>query len=1207
MKNYSIALLLSILSLTLQAQIVSLSPTGAGAEDSLVLTFDATQGNGELTGESKVYIHHGVVISGPNGTDWNYVIGNWGQDDGVGEMAPVPGETDKWQITMAPSVRDYFGVPANENIFRISCVFRSADGNKKGTIAPGSYGWGTVAANQDIYIDLNSSNYISLNNPTAAYNFLAPGEQLEISATASATANTFKIWLDEGSGYVEYASVTSATSISYMYSPTATSNLGIKITANVNGENLELERSTNVVVTQPSTVAALPAGLQAGINYDDTDDTKATLVIEAPGKDYVFVVGDFTNWEVQDSYQMNVTPDGELFWLEIDNLTAMQPYVFQYWMDEDVKVGDPYADQVADPWNDSFIEASVFPNIPTYDKTEFGTATVLQTGQTPYTWSPSEDSWQRPDVNHLMIYELHIRDFLESHNYQDLIDSLSYLKRLGIDAIELMPVSEFEGNDSWGYNPSFYFAPDKYYGTKDDLKAFIEAAHQEGMAVILDMVLNHAYGQNPMLQMYFNRSTNKPTPDNPWFNENYVGQYQWGYDFNHESDYTKAFMDRVNAYWLEEYHFDGYRFDFTKGFTNYAPGGNIDGFDQSRIDILKRMADKIWEVDSAAYVILEHWGPFNEESQLANYGMKLWRRRSFDYVQPSIGNDAGNFGSMEVQSHVSYFDSHDEPRLAEHVIKEGRSSGIYNIKDQLIAHERVKMAAAFAYLFPGPKMMWQFDELGYDIDINFNGRVGRKPYAWGTNGLGYYEDSLRQYIYDAYVGILDVRNQVSPEKMAAATTSHQINGETRRLSYDTDDIDLVVIGNFGLGDASIDPSFSETGDWFDYFSGDTVDVANVNQSISLKAGEWHIYTSEKISEGKPGVVEVYDNPVTISPFPFTQNDEITITFDASKAWKRNTNGLVGADTVYFHSGVVLVHPDSSRLDNVVGTLMDDGIGQMTNVGGDIWEITLTPANYYGVSNQEEIFKIGMWFRDANNQNVGLGFRNSTIYAKVESDVPFVSIEPAIFNADDEITITFNARKGNQELAGADKIYLHSGVVLAETNTPWVNGWSNVVGNWGMDDGVGEMSPVPDADGLWQISLTPRTYYGLQNGDFPYWITAVFRSADGNTKGTGNPGPFENGVIHTNQDFFIQNQGALSTDDLLDPSARIYPNPTSGYINLSQFPGELYFEVFNINGQRVFETEVDASKEVDVSHLGKGVYIYKLRSKKGFATGKVVVF
>ncbi|MBK9737520.1 MAG: hypothetical protein IPO92_22230 [Saprospiraceae bacterium] len=303
---------------------------------------------------------------------------------------------------------------------------------------------------------------------------------------------------------------------------------------------------------------------------------------------------------------------------------------------------------------------------------------MLKTGQVPYNWSASEASWIKPDVNHIVAYELHLRDFLKSHSLKDLADTIDYVKRLGINAIELMPMSEFEGNDSWGYNPSFYFAPDKYYGTKDDLKYFIEIAHQNGLAVILDMVLNHSFGQSPMVQMYFDGG--KPAANNPWYNREYIGQYQWGYDFNHESQYTKNFIDDVNTYWVKEFHFDGFRFDFTKGFTNYAPGGSVDGFDQSRINILKRMADKIWQFNPKTYIILEHWSPDAEETQLGNYGMKMWRNKSYDFVPATVGNPTGGFANTDATSHITLYNSHDERRIAEHCLTEGRSSGSYNIK-----------------------------------------------------------------------------------------------------------------------------------------------------------------------------------------------------------------------------------------------------------------------------------------------------------------------------------------------------------------------------------------------------------------------------------------------------------------------------------------------------------------------------------------------
>ncbi|MEL7219871.1 MAG: alpha-amylase family glycosyl hydrolase, partial [Bacteroidota bacterium] len=942
--------------------------------------------------------------------------------------------------------------------------------------------------------------------------------------------------------------------------------------------------------------------------------TKATLVLEAPGKTFGYLVGDFSNWIAQDEYQLKQTPDGQYFWLELTGLTPGEAYVFQYWIDGEVKIGDPYATQVADPWNDSFIDEATFPNVPAYDIPEYGIATVIQTGEETYEWAPSEDNWERPDVDHLMIYELLVRDFLETHTFADLIDTLDYLQNLGVNAIELMPFSEFEGNESWGYNPNYFFATDKYYGPKEDLKRFIETAHQKGMAVIMDVVLNHAFGTNPMLRLYFDESSNRPAADNPWFNQDYVGQYQWGYDFNHESAATQAFVDRHNAFWVDEFHIDGYRFDFTKGFTNYAPGGSVDGFDQSRIDLLKRMADELWDVDPDAYIILEHWSPAAEEQQLGDYGMKMWANRSYDYVPAVNGANSGSFNGMDRQSHVSFFNSHDERRIAEHALTEGQSNGSYNVKNPLIMFERMKQVAAFAFLFPGPKMMWQFDELGYDIDINFNGRTGNKPLPWGENGLGYYEDQNRRYIYDAYAGIMDVRNTIGPENLATATTNHKYSGSTRRLTYDLPGTDLVVIGNFGLETEDINPEFTQTGSWYNYFSGEEINVSNTTENITLEAGEWHIYTTERLSDGLPGVVQVYDNPVTITPFPFTKGQEITIRFDASKASPGETNGLIGAEKVYIHSGVAL-DPSSNELSNIVGNWgQDDGLGEMTEVSENIWEITLTPADYYGIDDEQAAFQLGMYFRDATAENEGYGFRNSVVYFDIQSDDPFVTVEPANFTIDDEITVTFNALRGNRELVGANKVYMHSSVDPTNTTTPWNSAWNNVVGNWGQDDGIGEMSPVPGEVDQWQITLTPRDYYGLTDGDIAYWLAAVFRSADGNIKGTGTPGPIENGIIHSNLDFFIQNQIVVNTEETIAPSDfQVYPNPTNGLVALTfgELNGRHTIDIIDPTGRVLQQESIqlqgtpDQLYQLDLSKLPAGLYLIRLAGEKGLISKQVV--
>lgn len=1200
-------ILISCIVIVSYSQMITLLPAGAGAEEEATLIFDASEGNQELMGADKVYIHHGVVIDAPDGTEWNYVIGNWGKDDGVGEMTRVDGETDKWMITMSPTIREYFQVPQGENIFRISCVFRSADGSTKGTASPGNYGWGSVASNLDIYVDLNVENYIAITEPSDPGGVIQAGENIKIKGEASSSVSSMKLWIDEGNGFNEVASVSSGTSIEYDYFPDHTIVIDIRLTASLNGEDLEENLKFNVVVEKEAKIEPLPEGLLPGINYHE-DPTKVTLVLEAPGKQIVHVFGDFTNWEVSDENQMKKTPDGEMLWLEIDGLEAGREYIYQYVVADDLTlIADPYTDKIADPWNDPFIEESVYPDIPDYDRTDLGIASTFQTGQQPYNWNSTEGSWQRPDVDHLMIYELLVRDFLASHSYQDLIDTLPYLAALGVNAIELMPVSEFEGNDSWGYNPSFYFAPDKYYGTKDRLKKFIEKAHEQGMAVILDMVLNHAFGQDPMVQLYFDKEEYKPSADNPWFNREYVGQYRWGFDFNHESPYTQRFVDRVNKYWLDEYHFDGYRFDFTKGFTNYAPGGSIDGYDESRIAILKRMADKIWEFDPQAYVILEHFSPFQEEEELGAYGMKLWANRSYDYVPAANGNITGSFNNMERGTHVSYISSHDERRIGEHILTEGKSNSTINLKDTIVMMERVKMTAAFAYLYPGPKMIWEFDELGYDIDINFNGRTGRKPYVWGPEGNGYYDDPLRQYIYDTYKGILDVRNTITPEALDEAITDHKESGTTRRLSYDTDDIDLVVIGNFGLSEETIDPAFTQDGKWYNYFSGDSISVTDVNAEMTLASGEWHIYTTERLSEGNPEIVKVYNNPVTITPYPFKKGDEIKITFDASVAFQGETSGLVGADKVYLHSGVVKDDPRGTNIDNIVGNLMDDGIGEMTNVGDDLWQITLTPSEYYSLGTDEEIYKLGMYFRDANNENVGLGFRDQIIFFNVASGSNFVTIDPPIFDANAEITITFDATQGNRELVGANKVYIHSSATIEDTDNPENVSWRYTIGNWGKDDGIGQMTKKEGTTDEWQITLTPKDYYNLPEDAFPYWISAVFRSADGNKKGTGEPGELENGFIASNQDFFIRNGATSSLNEFnIIEGARVFPNPTAGNVDFSMYDDGLSLIVFTIDGREVLRTILRGSKIYDLGHLNQGIYTYFIKGKDQYQSGNIVI-
>lgn len=899
------------------SQSVTLSPCQSPSpEQQVIMTFDAT--GTSLAGESKIYAHAGVVINNtesPTGSDWTAVKGNWGQDNGVGLMTAVQGEPNKWTITLAPTLRGYFSTlqPANAPIYWLAVVFRNANGSKQ--------------TSPDIYIRLNQ--LIALTEPQNAEIFLASGNSFPISASLCSQASSIKISINEGSGFVDIGSpVSNSSSITVNFTPSGSGTKIVRVTATISGVDEIFEKSLTVFVQPPTGTASLPAGVKKGINYNPADATTVTLVLETPlPKEFVYVAGDFNNWQANDAYFMKKTPDDKFFWLTINNLISGQEYVFQYWVDGTTKIGDPYADKIADPWNDQYIPTTTYPNLPPYTKTEHGIASVLQTGQSNYVWSGNEATWVAPPKDQLVIYELLLRDFIGTRKYRDLADSLSYLKRLGINAIELMPIMEFEGNLSWGYNPSYFFAPDKFYGSKNDFKYLVDKAHQQGIAIILDIALNHAFGQCPLVQLY--STGGQPAANNPWFNTEAKHPFNVGYDFNHESVFTKAFVDSVNRYWIEEYHIDGYRFDLSKGFTQRFSSSveAWSAYDQSRIDLWDRIATKIWSTKSNAYIILEHFGGESEENVLASKGMLLWRRLDYEYSQLLKGSTEQSITGADSKTRVTFMESHDEERLSYVLRNQGQQSGDYNIRNVSTSLDRVKLGAAFFYTLPGPKMMWQFQELGYDQSINrcTNGtinnscRLDNKPLPWGTGGLNYYSDFDRQRLYKSMAAILKLVNTNRPV-FSNGNTQWQTSGEARRINITHATMDVTIIGNFSTASKSIAPNFSKTGTWYDYFSGIPLTVTNTQQSITLAPGAFYIYTS--IPQPKPepelvvGIVERFTHSNYIQLYPNPATNQLNISLDETLRGPvvlKMYNSLGKA--VYVSSSAETIHNATIQLDH----------------------------------------------------------------------------------------------------------------------------------------------------------------------------------------------------------------------------------------------------------------------------------------------------
>lgn len=772
---------------------------------------------------------------------------------------------NKWQITLTP--RSYFGVAAGVKIYRLGMVFRSAGpcGGFSGQSTACKEG--KTPSNSDIFVEIFDNQFqVSLAQPSQFPLFKDTGENLTIVANASATASM--------SITINGAVVNSATGVMTInYTHTITEGPGNYEVVVTGTTGTETKTAAFRFIVRATTIAATrPPGVVDGINYL-TDPTKVVLSLWAPGKSTVYIFGDFNNWQVDPDFMMK--RDGEHFWLELTGLESGKEYAYQYLVSETVYVADPYADKILDP-DDQFIPATSYPSLkafPAAAKKEqwyFNRVAVMQTAQAAYTWSDA--SYKRPAKEKLVIYELLLRDYFGEgqRNYQNLIDTLGYLKKLGVTAVELMPIMEFNGNESWGYNPTFMFAPDKYYGTRNKLKELVDKLHQNGIAVILDIAMNHQDMPNPYVLMDFDFATSKPTPANKWFNQTATHPFSVFFDMNHESAYTKKYLDTVAYHWIHQYHVDGFRFDLSKGFTQKQNPSNVSAwsaYDASRIALLKRMADVIWSHSSDAYIILEHFADNTEERELAAYrategkGMLLWGKLTDAYNQLTMGY-AENTDITSI-AHVNrgwdhphlvgYMESHDEERLMYKNLQFGNSTSSYSVRDLPTSLTRMKAAQLLFYTVPGPKMLWQFGELGYDESINRcpdgtisdNCRISPKPVKWT-----YREQPYRNELYNFTADLIRLRSKSAVFHKGSVTMStgssllKQI--ALKNVPFTTspktaDEMNIQAVANFDVVSVSTNVTFSHSGAWYNYYSGTAQQIDN-SLSVTLSPGQFTLFT-----------------------------------------------------------------------------------------------------------------------------------------------------------------------------------------------------------------------------------------------------------------------------------------------------------------------------------------------------------------------------
>ncbi len=904
------------------------------SNQSATILFDKT-GTGLASYTGTIYAHTGVTL---NGTAWTNVIGSWGNNTAQPSLTLVSGNI--YRLTLTPSILTYYGVTSG-SVTKINLVFRSDTGTAQTTdleLNVGAFQSTLVqpTINSTTVINSGGSLSISANNTggNASYNLKANG--VSINTVASATNYTFT-----------HSNITT--------------NQNYELVISLGGATQS--RFFNVMVNPGTVNQALPSNtLVDGINYN-SDTSKATLVVDAPGKDFVYVAGSFNNYQPTANFAMKKDPASGKFWLELTGLTPGVNYNYQYWVVDMtpiagspalVKTADPYSTLVLSPFDDPYIPASTYPNLPAYPAGQQREVTVLKTGETPYNWQVT--NFNKPKKEDLIVYEVLIRDFDQTRSFQGLINRIDYFKNLKVNAIQLMPVMEFEGNESWGYNTSYHMALDKFYGPKEKMKEFVDLCHQNGIAVILDIALNHAFGRNAMNRMWMNDPDGDgwggPASDSPYFNMVATHSYSVGSDFNHQQSRTQNYTRRVVKQWIEEFKIDGFRWDLTKGFTQNATGSeaNTNAYQQDRVDVLKNYADYSWSLDPTHYAIFEHLGADNEEKEWANYrlsetpskGVMMWSEMTYAYTQLiegyangadiyRIGSDAhSGFLGKRV---MGYPESHDKERLMYSAMTYGNSGGTASPFGNLNnALGRMSAIGATSLLVPGPKMIWHFAALGmqnsiYDCNngtVNTESdptpgdcKLNTKPQPqWTGNWLAVTE---RAKIYNdwAKMNALKITEPVFEGSYAISPDGNNV--KQRIYIFDnslpsTQLKNVVVLANFSVANLTIVPSFPYAGTWYNLMDNSSITVTDVNAPISINAGQFFVYGNKLSTLGNNEIEAA--KAIILSPNPTSNNFTLSanttkveiysITGQLVKSYKSNFSTESQFEISDLNNGIYLV-------------------------------------------------------------------------------------------------------------------------------------------------------------------------------------------------------------------------------------------------------------------------------------------------------------
>ncbi|WAJ72012.1 alpha-amylase family glycosyl hydrolase [Catenovulum adriaticum] len=443
-------------------------------------------------------------------------------------------------------------------------------------------------------------------------------------------------------------------------------------------------------------------------------DKGYSVRVWAPNAAAVAIRGQFNDWD-EEGVELNKTSNG-IWYVDLEALKNGEQYQFVITTEGGDKLNrnDPRS---------RFLTNSVGASI-VYDDI--------------YQWP--ETQFKLETWNKLVIYELHIGTFNqpESENapgtFESAIEKLDYLAELGVNCIEIMPVNEFAGDYSWGYNPAYPFAVEEAYGGPDGLKHFVQAAHERNIGVILDVVYNHfgpsdlhlwqfdGWSENDKGGIYFYNDWRSSTPwgdTRPDYGRKEVRQYI----------FDNAMM------WLDEFRLDGLRMDMIPFMRSVSGSETPDDMINEAYDLLRWINRETNNRFPNKLIIAEdlHGNDFVTDS-IDNGGLGYGAQWDADFVHPirdiltqpddesrDLDKVAGALTRRyndQTFNRIIYVESHDEIANGQARLAEEIAPG--NVDDDFFARQRSVIGAALTLTAPGIPMLFQGQELLEDLWFDDN-------------------------------------------------------------------------------------------------------------------------------------------------------------------------------------------------------------------------------------------------------------------------------------------------------------------------------------------------------------------------------------------------------------------------------------------------------------------------------------------------------